>query len=200
MERDGQNSSHGRVFYGWRLRPQLSRKSMWVGFYPRAWADYGRSPLWVQIEAHADSGWTVPVLRSALRSLTLSGGPGVWEEGDFPDPTDACKFRWRNRRHSGAEDGYSLSPRLWMWRLQLVPPVPPQASRTLLHGQIALKTTNKPLGGWKLVRAEIPSRVSKGVAGTHSHCRGMRRCSHRGWPASQRRGDHQPRDQSCHQP
>jgi hypothetical protein len=82
VERDGQNSSHGRVFYGWRLRPQLSRKRMWVGFYPRAWADYGRSPLWVQIEAHADSGWTVPVLRSALRSLTLPRGPGVWEEGD----------------------------------------------------------------------------------------------------------------------
>lgn len=81
VERDGQNSSHGRVFYGWRLRPRLSRKRMWVGFYPRAWADYGRSPLWVQIEAHAHSGWTIPVLRSALRSLALPG-PGVWEEGD----------------------------------------------------------------------------------------------------------------------
>jgi hypothetical protein len=82
VERDGQNSSHGRVFYGWRLRPRLSKKRMWVGFYPRAWADYGRSPLWVQIEGHADSGWAVSVLRSGLRSLTLPGGPGVWEEGD----------------------------------------------------------------------------------------------------------------------
>lgn len=82
VERDGQNSSHGRVFYGWRLRPRLSKKRMWVGFYPRAWANYGRSPLWVQIEAHADSGWAVSVLRSGLRSLTLPGGPGVWEEGD----------------------------------------------------------------------------------------------------------------------
>jgi hypothetical protein len=82
VERDGQNSSHGRVFYGWRLRPRLSKKRMWVGFYPGAWANYGRSPLWVQIEAHADSGWAVPVLRSGLRSLTLPGGPGVWEEGD----------------------------------------------------------------------------------------------------------------------
>jgi hypothetical protein len=45
VERDGQNSSHGRVFYGWRVRPRLSKKRMWVGFYPRAWADYGRSPL-----------------------------------------------------------------------------------------------------------------------------------------------------------
>jgi hypothetical protein len=82
VERDGQNSSHGRVFYGWRLRPRLSKKRIWVGFYPRAWADYGRSPLWVQIEANADSGWAVSVLRSGLRSLALPGGPGVWEEGD----------------------------------------------------------------------------------------------------------------------
>jgi hypothetical protein len=82
VEREGQNSSHGRVFYGWRLRPKLCKKRMWIGFYPRAWAEYGRSPLWVQLRAHADSGWPVPVLRSALRSLTLPGGPGVWEEDD----------------------------------------------------------------------------------------------------------------------
>jgi hypothetical protein len=82
VEKDGQNSSHGRVFYGWRLRPRQSKKSMWVGFYPRAWADYGRSPLWVTITARASSGWPVSTLRSALRTLTFPGGPGVWEEGD----------------------------------------------------------------------------------------------------------------------
>lgn len=82
VEREGQNASHGRVFHGWRLRPRHCQKRMWVGFYPRAWAQYGRSPLWVQVQARADSGWSVPLLRSALRSMTLPGGPGMWEEGD----------------------------------------------------------------------------------------------------------------------
>lgn len=82
VEKEGPNSSHGRVFYGWRLRPRKCQKRMWVGFFPRAWAEHGCSPLWMQIMAHPDSGWGAPLLRQALRSLALPGGPGVWEQGD----------------------------------------------------------------------------------------------------------------------
>jgi hypothetical protein len=38
-------ASHGRIFYGWYIRSRTTKKLIWYGFLPRAWASHGLSPL-----------------------------------------------------------------------------------------------------------------------------------------------------------
>ena len=67
-------SSHGRIFYGWYMRSRRTKKAIWYGFFPRAWARHGLSPLWVQVPVSASWSNSVCFRRSA--GYTRWGRPG----------------------------------------------------------------------------------------------------------------------------
>ncbi|MGO9782067.1 MAG: hypothetical protein ACLPKE_30945 [Streptosporangiaceae bacterium] len=72
-------SSHGRVFYGWYIRSRKTKKVIWYGFLPRAWAWNGLSPLWVQVGV--STSWSRQRLLQALSGLHEVGQAGMFEDG-----------------------------------------------------------------------------------------------------------------------
>jgi hypothetical protein len=72
-------ASHGRIFYGWYLRGRISGKAAWVGFLPRAWAEFGMTPLWMRFKS--SDAWSRQRLTESLSPLNDDGGPGVFEDG-----------------------------------------------------------------------------------------------------------------------
>ena len=84
VEKAGSSLSAGKWYYGWSLRPRKCRKRMWVGFFPSAWAEQGCSPIWAEVLADPASGWSMQLLRHALRSLTL------------PDEAEICEAEGRD--------------------------------------------------------------------------------------------------------
>jgi hypothetical protein len=71
-------ASHGRIFYGWYLRSRRTKKAIWFGFYPRAWARHGLSPLWVQVPVSVS--WSRQRLLQALSGLHEVGQAGLFED------------------------------------------------------------------------------------------------------------------------
>jgi len=71
-------SSHGRIFYGWYMRSRKTKKAVWYGFLPRAWARHGLSPLWVQVAVSAS--WSRQRLLQALSGLHEVGQAGMFED------------------------------------------------------------------------------------------------------------------------
>ena len=72
-------SSHGRIFYGWYMRSRKTKKAIWYGFLPRAWAWHGLSPLWVQVRV--STSWSRQRLLQALSGLHEVGQAGMFEDG-----------------------------------------------------------------------------------------------------------------------
>ena len=72
-------SSHGRIFYGWYIRSQRTKKTIWYGFLPRAWAKHGLSPLWMQVKV--SPSWSRQRLLQALSGLHEGGQAGMFEDG-----------------------------------------------------------------------------------------------------------------------
>jgi hypothetical protein len=75
----GNRSSHGRIFYGWWIRSRKTKKAIWYGFLPRAWARHGLSPLWVQVKV--TTSWSRQRLLQALSGLHEVGQAGMFEDG-----------------------------------------------------------------------------------------------------------------------
>lgn len=75
----GNRSSHGRIFYGWWIRSQKTKKAIWYGFLPRAWARHPISPLWVEVRVTAS--WSRQRLLQALSGLHEVGQAGMFEDG-----------------------------------------------------------------------------------------------------------------------
>jgi hypothetical protein len=75
----GSRASHGRIFYGWYIRSRTTKKAIWYGFLPRAWARHGLSPLWAQVRVSAS--WSRQRLLQALSGLHEMGQAGVFEDG-----------------------------------------------------------------------------------------------------------------------
>jgi hypothetical protein len=71
-------SSHGRIFYGWYMRSRTTKKAIWYGFLPRAWARHGLSPLWAQVKV--SPSWSRQRLLQALSGLQEVGGAGMFED------------------------------------------------------------------------------------------------------------------------
>ena len=72
-------SSHGRIFYGWYIRSRRTKKAIWYGFFPRAWARHGLSPLWAQVPV--STSWSRQRLLQALSGLHELGQAGMFEDG-----------------------------------------------------------------------------------------------------------------------
>jgi hypothetical protein len=72
-------ASHGRIFYGWYMRSQATKKAIWYGFLPRAWARHGLSPLWAQVKV--SPSWSRQRLLQALSGLQEVGQAGMFEDG-----------------------------------------------------------------------------------------------------------------------
>jgi hypothetical protein len=72
-------ASHGRIFYGWYIRSRATKKAIWYGFLPRAWARHGLSPLWVQVKV--SPSWSRQRLLQALSGLHEVGQAGMFEDG-----------------------------------------------------------------------------------------------------------------------
>ena len=72
-------SSHGRIFYGWYMRSRTTKKAIWYGFLPRAWATHGLSPLWAQVKV--SPSWSRQRLLQALSGLQEVGEAGMFEDG-----------------------------------------------------------------------------------------------------------------------
>lgn len=72
-------SSHGRIFYGWYIRSQATKKAIWFGFLPRAWARHGLSPLWTEVKV--STSWSRQRLLEALSGLHGQGQAGLFEDG-----------------------------------------------------------------------------------------------------------------------
>ena len=75
----GNRASHGRIFYGWYIRSRTTKKTIWYGFLPRAWARHGLSPLWAQVTV--STSWSRQRLLQALRGLHEVGQAGMFEDG-----------------------------------------------------------------------------------------------------------------------
>ena len=72
-------ASHGRIFYGWYMRSRTTKKAIWYGFLPRAWARHGLSPLWAQVRV--SPSWSRQRLLQALSGLHEVGQAGMFEDG-----------------------------------------------------------------------------------------------------------------------
>ena len=72
-------ASHGRIFYGWYMRSRTTKKAIWYGFLPRAWARHGLSPLWAHVKV--SSTWSRQRLLQALSGLHEVGQAGMFEDG-----------------------------------------------------------------------------------------------------------------------
>jgi hypothetical protein len=72
-------SSHGRIFYGWWMRSRKTKKAIWYGFLPRAWARQGLSPLWAHVTV--STSWSRQRLLQALSGLHEVGQAGMFEDG-----------------------------------------------------------------------------------------------------------------------
>jgi hypothetical protein len=75
----GNRASHGRIFYGWYIRSRTTKKTIWYGFLPRAWARHGLSPLWAQVTV--STSWSRQRLLQALSGLHEVGQAGMFEDG-----------------------------------------------------------------------------------------------------------------------
>jgi hypothetical protein len=89
-------SSHGRIFYGWYIRSQTTKKAIWYGFLPRAWARHGLSPLWMQVTT--SPSWSRQRLLQALSGLHEVGQAGMFEDGaeSFLIPLTILEFAGEN--------------------------------------------------------------------------------------------------------
>jgi hypothetical protein len=68
-----------RIFYGWYLRSRETKKAIWYGFLPRAWAAHGLSPLWAEVKV--SPSWSRQRLLQALSGLHDVGQAGMFEDG-----------------------------------------------------------------------------------------------------------------------
>jgi hypothetical protein len=84
LEKLGPKHKNDPLYFGWWLRSKTCGITMWAGFYLKAWAEYGCSPLWASVYPDVASGWTMPELDRALISLPLPTGAGRWEDEDEP--------------------------------------------------------------------------------------------------------------------
>jgi hypothetical protein len=75
----GNRQSHGRIFYGWYIRSRKTKKTIWYGFWSRAWATHGLSPLWVHVKV--SPSWSRQRLLEALSGLHEVGQAGMFEDG-----------------------------------------------------------------------------------------------------------------------
>jgi hypothetical protein len=75
----GRLSSHGRMRYGWYISSRATKKAIWYGFLPSAWAQHGLSPLWMEIKVSAS--WSRQRLLQALSGLHEAGQAGMFEDG-----------------------------------------------------------------------------------------------------------------------
>jgi hypothetical protein len=82
LEKRGYKDKQDPLYFGWWLRSKAS--GIWTGFYLKAWAEYGCSPLWAGVYPDIASGWTLPVLDRALSSSQLPAGAGRWEDEKEP--------------------------------------------------------------------------------------------------------------------
>jgi hypothetical protein len=72
-------SSDGRVYFGWYIRSQRTKKAIWYGFWPYAWARHGLSPLWAHVKV--SPSWSRQRLLQALSGLHEVGQAGMFEDG-----------------------------------------------------------------------------------------------------------------------
>jgi hypothetical protein len=76
---DKQSSPSGGEYYGSYLKAGQCKKWIWIGFFARAWAEYGLSPLWLEVQSSPASGWSMSRLREALQSVKLADGTELCE-------------------------------------------------------------------------------------------------------------------------
>jgi hypothetical protein len=65
LEKLGPKHKNDPLYFGWWLRSKTCGITIWTGFYLKAWAEYGCSPLWASVYPDVASGWTMPQCRLA---------------------------------------------------------------------------------------------------------------------------------------
>jgi hypothetical protein len=76
---DRRISPGGGEYYGSYLMAGQCQKEVWIGFFPGAWAEYGFSPIWLEVRSSPAWGWTMPRLRETLQSVELANGAELCE-------------------------------------------------------------------------------------------------------------------------
>jgi hypothetical protein len=66
------------LWFGWELHSNTPRPIVWVGLYLEAWTKFGLSPLWADVYADGESGWSLRRLHQVLSAMPLVAGP--WED------------------------------------------------------------------------------------------------------------------------